>query len=357
MRTRGRLLGAFLGALSLAVALTAAPSFAFADEAQINVSVPTTVPCYVKHDGTVITPSEWKVENVGSEEVSLGDVSVSQNNDEAISLSASSSVAGGNKSAWFSYKNGSTTLSKTDETLAPGKTVSVDRSVGKFDAKTNANALKAATRGAFALATVDFPFGQKQAFAVWYSDNTAGLYKRFKAPSVGDTFDGRTVTRVTTGIEDMKKLFAGAHSLKSVTAADKGIRPKTTESWLNGCWDLTTVDFAKLDTSRTTNMASTFQGCNCLSSVNIEGWDTSSVTNMQGMFNGCFDLTSLNLTGWDTSKVTNTSCMFQSCSSLTSPKSTLRQRSKDCLPKSRFLGMSQKSTCERYLEHLFDAVL
>lgn len=320
MGTRGRLLGALLGALSLAVALTAAPSFAFANEAQINVSVPMTVPCFVKHDGTVITPSEWKIGNVGSEEVSLGDVSVSQNNDEAISLSASSSVAGGNKSAWLSYKNGSTTLSKTNETLTPGKTASVDWSVGKLDAKNNANALKAATRGAFALGTVDFSFGQKQAFAVWYSDNTAGLYKRFKALSVGDTFDGRTVTRVTTGIEDMKKLFAGAHSLKSVTAVDEGIRPKTTESWLNGCWGLTTVDFAKLDTSRTTSM--------------------------QRMFNGCFDLTSLDLTGWDTSKVTHANYMFQSCSSLTSPKSTLRQRSKDCLPKSRFLGMSQKSIRE-----------
>lgn len=317
MGTRGRLLGALLGALSLAVALTAAPSFAFANEAQINVSVPMTVPCFVKHDGTVITPSEWKIGNVGSEEASLGDVSVSQNNDEAISLSASSSVAGGNKSAWLSYKNGSTTLSKTDETLAPGKTASVDWSVGKLGAKNNANALKAATRGAFALGTVDFSFGQKQAFAVWHSDNTAGLYKRFKALSVGDTFDGRTVTRVTTGIEDMKKLFAGAHSLKSVTAVDEGIRPKTTESWLNGCWGLTTVDFANLDTSRTTNM--------------------------QRMFNGCFDLTSLDLTGWDTPKVTHANYMFQSCSSLTSPKSTLRQRSKDCLPKSRFLGMSQKS--------------
>ncbi len=64
---------------------------------------------------------------------------------------------------------------------------------------------------------------------------------------------------------------------------------------------------------------------------------------MQRMFNGCFDLTSLDLTGWDTSKVTHANYMFQSCSSLTSPKSTLRQRSKDCLPKSRFLGMSQKS--------------
>ena len=76
MRTRGKLLGALLGALSLAAALAAAPSPALAAEGQIKVSVPTTVPCVVKHDGTVIAPSDWKMENKGSEEVSLGKVSV-----------------------------------------------------------------------------------------------------------------------------------------------------------------------------------------------------------------------------------------------------------------------------------------
>lgn len=94
MGTRGRLLGALLGALSLAAALTAAPSPALAAEGQIKVSVPETVPCFVRHDGTVITPSNWVMKNEGSEEVSLGKVSVTPS-DEKIGLSASSSVAGG----------------------------------------------------------------------------------------------------------------------------------------------------------------------------------------------------------------------------------------------------------------------
>lgn len=97
MRTRGKLLGAFLGALSLVAALAAAPSPALAAEGQIKVSVPTTVPCVVKHDGTVIAPSDWEMKNVGSEEVSLGKVSVNPS-DKKIGLSASSSVAGGAKS-------------------------------------------------------------------------------------------------------------------------------------------------------------------------------------------------------------------------------------------------------------------
>ena len=298
-------------------ALALCPAPALAADGQVDVSVPTTVPCFVKHDGTVITPSSWEMKNVGSEEVSLGAVSVTAQ-DQAISLSASSSVAGDAKSQWFSYENGSFTQAKTGETLAPDASVSVDWSVGKLDATANASTLEAAANGAFALARVDFTFGQKQAFAVYYSDDTAGLYKRLEVPSVGDTFDGRTVTRVITGIEDKTGIFKGYHSLKSVTAVDENIRPKTTESWFENCDNLTTADLAKLNTSGTTNMASTFKSCWKLSSVNIENWNTSSVTNMQSLFDQCFRLTSLDLTGWNVSNVTNTSYMFRNSSQLTS---------------------------------------
>lgn len=207
MRTRGKLLGAFLGVLSLAAALAAAPSPALADEAQIKVSVPTTVPCVVRHDGTVIAPSGWEMRNVGSEEVSLGEVSVNPS-DEKISLSASSSVGdGAEPSEWFSYENGTFSQAKPGKALAPGASVSVKWSVGRLDAAANAPTLKAAANGTYALARVKFTFGQKQAFAVRFSDGTAGLYKRLDVPSEGDTFDGRTVTRVVTGIEDRDTLF------------------------------------------------------------------------------------------------------------------------------------------------------
>lgn len=275
MRTRGKLLGAFLGALSLAAALTVAPSPALADEAQIKVSVPTTVPCVVKHDGTVIAPSSWEMKNVGSEEVSLGAVSVTPHNeDEAISLSANLSVAGGAESQWFSYEKGSLKQAKTVDALDPGAIVSVHWSVGKLDAEANASTLEEATKGEFKLARVDFHYGQKQAFAVWYSDGTAGLYNRLEVPDVGDTFDGHKVTRVVTGIEDKSNLFENS-KVTSVKAVDEGIKPTDTSNWFNGCSSLATADLAKLNTSRTTNMRSMFGNCEKLASPETSPAGTS----------------------------------------------------------------------------------
>lgn len=342
MRTRGRLLGALAGALSLAAALAAAPSPALAAEGQIKVSVPTTVPCVVKHDGTVIAPSSWEMKNVGSEEVSLGKVTVTPH-DEKIGLSASSSVGDGAKSQpksqWFSYKNGSFTQAqdKTGEALAPGASVSVDWTVDKLDAAANASTLKAAANaanGAYTLARVKFTFGQKQAFAVRFSDGTAGLYKRFEVPSVGDTLDGRTVTRVVTGIEDknMQHVFYGDHGLTSVTAVDKGIQPRTLYEWFRDCTSLKEANLKKLDTSKSTDMNGTFEGCSSLTSVDVSGWDTSSVKAPASMFYGCSSLTSIDVSGWKTSNFTcrggkpRTSCLRAICSTAaaSSPRSTSR---------------------------------
>ena len=318
MRTRGKLLGAFLGALSLAAALTVAPSPALAAEGQIKVSVPTTVPCVVKHDGTVIAPSSWKMKNVGSEEVSLGKVSVNPS-DKAISLSASSSVGDGAKSSeWFSYENGTFSQAKTGEALAPGASVSVKWSVGRLDAAANASTLKAAANGTYALARVDFTFGQKQAFAVRFSDGTAGLYKRFEVPSVGDIFDDRTVTRVVTDIENKnrQRIFYRDSGLTSVTAVDEGIRPKTLYEWFRDCTSLKEANLKKLDTSKSADMNGTFQGCSSLTSVDVSKWDTSNFVTTFYMFSGCGKLTTLDVSNWKTSNVTDMCKMFYDCSAL-----------------------------------------
>ena len=316
MRTRGKILGAFLGALSLVAALTAAPSPALADGAQINVSVPEAVPCFVKHDGTVIAPSNWEIKNEGTEEVSLGAVSVTPS-DEEISLSAKSSVADDAKSEWFSYKNRSFAQVKTGEKLAPGASVSVDWSVGKLDATTNASTLEAAANGTFALAKVDFSFGQKQAFAVRFEDGTAGLYKRLEAPNVGDTFDDRKVAKVVTGIENKTELFENDSGVTSVKAVDEGIRPSTTSRWFYQCHRLKSVDLSGLDTSGLTNMSEMFYECVNLSSLDLSRWDTSRVTTMHNTFCGCLSLPSLDVSGWVTSSVTNMSGTFKDCDKLT----------------------------------------
>lgn len=226
--------------------------------------------------------------NVGSEEVSLGKVSVNPS-DKKIGLSASSSVGDGAKSSeWFSYKNGTFSQAKTGEALAPGASVSVDWTVDKLDATANASTLEAAANGAFTLAKVKFTFGQKQAFAVRFSDGTAGLYKRLDMPSEGDIFDGRTVTKVLPGIEYRTDLFRNDYDLTSVKAVDKGIRPRTTSGWFRHCARLKRVDLSKLATSRLTSMEGTFLGCSNLSSLDVSGWDTSSLTSMENTFWGVF---------------------------------------------------------------------
>ena len=172
-------------------------------------------------------------------------------------------------------------------------------------------------KGTFALARVDFSFGRKRAFAVWYTDGTAGLYRRAEVPSARDAFDGRTVARVETGIEDKAGLFKDDSGLTSVTAVDEGIRPKTTSDWFDGCANLEEADLDRLDTSKVTSMGSMFDGCCSLTTLDVSGWDTSKVTDMGDMFRGCYGLTTLDVSGLDTSSVTDMRAMFSLCIWLT----------------------------------------
>ena len=86
----------------------------------------------------------------------------------------------------------------------------------------------------------------------------------------------------------------------------------------SGCFNLESIDFSSLDTSRVTDMSSMFSGCSSLESLDLSSLDTSSVTNMDWMFYGCSRLTSLDLSSFDTSSVTRMGSMFCDCSSLAS---------------------------------------
>ena len=64
-------------------------------------------------------------------------------------------------------------------------------------------------------------------------------------------------------------------------------------SMFNSCWQLTSLDLSKWDTSNVTNMGSMFKECSKLTSLDLSNWDTSNVTNMGSMFKECSKLTSL----------------------------------------------------------------
>ena len=166
-----------------------------------------------------------------------------------------------------------------------------------------------------------------KAFAV-YSDDDQSLnfYKRSAVPAVGDTFEGKKVTAVYTGIEEKPttqypQWKDKASKIKTAVVVDNGIKPVSTAHWFDaGYRNLATVAIAKLDTSSVTDMNSMFGGCPRLTSVDgLSSWDTSSVTDMGGMFGYCSYLKSVgDLSSWNTSNVTSMDRMFYGCEQLKS---------------------------------------
>ena len=75
------------------------------------------------------------------------------------------------------------------------------------------------------------------------------------------------------------------------------------------CYDLTSLDLSKWNTSEVTNMYGMFTGCRSLTSLDLTNWDTSNVTNMSYMFSDCTNLSEIRM-GGDVSNVTNMSYMF-----------------------------------------------
>ena len=321
-RTLSRLAAASACGISLAAALLFSPAVALADDGQIQVDVPTEVPCTMKADGTVITPTNWEIKNVGTQDVSLEGVSV-EPNDRGISLSAASTLSDRSPDNWFSYENGDFSQQKIGEVLEPSKSVRVSWSVGKLDGSKNASTIEQATKGTYTLAKVNFSFSTKRAFAVLFDNGEARLYKRSEVPKVGDSYDGKKVVALSTSVETgqgTSQLFGWQHNqdIKSVEVVDDGITPVCTNSWFYNCQNLETADMHKLDTSYTSDMSSMFRGCYSLRSLDISTWNTSSLREAVFTFWECEKITSFDVAKWDTSKLEDAHGIFEKCRAATS---------------------------------------
>ena len=208
------------------------------------------------------------------------------------------------------------------------------------------------------LGTVSFTLGGAEpvAFAV-YSDDDKSLnfYKRLDVPEVGDTFEGKTVTKVYTGIEtdtyvsraDVPWADHKADIVK-VEAVDR-IQPVSMARWFDMAKienpKVTEVDLSKVstgacksifclfqkakslrridglqnwDTSSCTTMKAAFSNCSALQSIDVSNWNTSKASDLSYLFRGCSSLQSLDVSGWNTSSCTDMNSMFRDCMSLES---------------------------------------
>ncbi len=292
------------------------------DDDTIVVSVPTTVPCTLLSDGTVVAPTSWKIENSGSTPARLAMATATTDYD-GISVSAKA-----NGSTLLDYSAGFVSYDPT--LIVPAKgSLDVSWAVSRLDPAVHADLFERAAQHPVTLLSALFLFCAQSTepsdpgsvpFAV-YSEDDASLtfYKRRALPVEGSVFEGKMATAVYANIQNTKSTppWKGiARKIERVAVVDGGVAPQTMYAWFFNCANLLSVNLSKLDTSRTTSLEYAFSGCKSLTDIDLSTFDTSSVRSFADVFQDCSSLRSVNLAGWDTSSGNNFRQMFIQCSSL-----------------------------------------
>lgn len=316
-------------AVAWCLAFSLAPAYAdetaegaLAEDDTIVVTMPTTVPCALLSDGTVATPTSWKIENSGSTPARLAMASAKTDYDD-ISISAK---AGG--LTLLDYSGG---FASYDPTLIVPAQESLDVSwaVSQIDPTAHADLFEQSSQHPVTLLSASFLFCAQSTepsdpgsvpFAV-YSEEDASLtfYKRRALPVEGSMFEGKTATAVYANIENTKSTppWKGVASrIERVAVVDDGVAPQTMYAWFFECNNLVSVNLSKLDTSKTTSLGYAFSRCKSLTDLDLSALDTSSVRSFADVFQDCSSLRSVNLTGWDTSSGKDFRQMFYRCDSL-----------------------------------------
>ena len=295
---------------------------ASADDDTIVVTMPTTVPCALLSDGTVATPTSWKVENSGSTPARLAMATATTAYD-GISVSAKSG-----SSTLLDYSGGFASYDPTLVVPANGS-LDVSWSVSRLDPTAHADLFEQASQHPVTLLSASFLFCAQSTepsasdsvpFAV-YSEDDASLtfYKRRTLPVQGSVFEGKTATAVYANIQNTKSTppWKGvASKIKRVAVVDGGIAPQTMYAWFFECNNLLSVNLSRLDTSKTTSLGYAFSRCKSLTALDLSALDTSSVRSFADVFQDCSSLRSVNLAGWDTSSGKDFRQMFYRCASL-----------------------------------------
>ena len=295
---------------------------ASADDDTIVVTMPTTVPCALLSDGTVATPTSWKVENSGSTPARLAMATATTAYD-GISVSAKA-----NGSTLLDYSAGFASYDPTMIVPVQGS-LDVSWAVSRLDPAVHAALFEQAAQHPVTLLSASFLFCAQSTepsasdsvpFAV-YSEDDASLtfYKRRALPVEGSVFEGKTATAVYANIQNTKSTppWKGvASKIKRVAVVDGGIAPQTMYAWFFECNNLLSVNLSRLDTSKTTSLGYAFSRCKSLTDLDLSALDTSSVRSFADVFQDCSSLRSVNLAGWNTSSGKDFRQMFIQCASL-----------------------------------------
>lgn len=372
-------------AATIAIALgTASPAFATGEpsvdpivpDAEISVTVPTSIPCIMMADGTVVTPSDLYIVNSG----------------DAVVVDAYTADAMGNAVDFTLDIGGTRALSRTGgKDTAPASGIDFSSGskvlhlkVSKLDRKTNAALMDKASRGGTDMLKLGFKFSEKalQGDVFISGDTTVGSTLTATAsnlqadakPSYQWYRDGSAISGATSGayttveadagheiickVTDSSGRYSGALTSNAITpvqpepvafavfSVDDGSlnfykRPNVPEAGTRFEGRTATEVYTGIETnrwfgyerpwdSRSASIWSTkvvdviqpeyttswFMDCSSLISVDLQKLDTSNVKKMDYMFYGCSSLRTLDVSGFNTGNVDTMALMFDGCSNL-----------------------------------------
>ena len=324
--------------------------------ANIDATVPASLPITVSSDGVVTTATNAAIHNYGSSPIFVSSINVTAENgwslvtkDAAASASIGAKVISmGFNGSWMDA-SGAVDTSSFDRISSSG-TLNLS-----YDAKTpGVVTAESSSTAATATFVVGLPTAPTMAAgSSWYKSaqdrNTitkitfmdsytpASCDEKWAADvnGTGDITCYRTGTEIIIAGNGIGKILANANSshLFSYSSGNSGFIELTSienlalldtskitsmSQMFYDCSGLTSIDVSSFDTSNVTDMSYMFGSCHGLTSIDVSSFDTSSVTNMSDMFDDCHGLTSIDVSSFDTSNVTDMSCMFGYCSGLTS---------------------------------------
>ena len=355
-RTAARLITALIALTATAIMIP--PPQAHADSAKpgqaaddnIEISVPTTVPCLVKADGTIIAPTAetWKIRNDSPQPVTL-DTTAADTITPGTAITAKSQPAtlyeddtqDGKGSYTITIDDtGNETRAEggTDEhpvQIVPGESLGFD-----WDVQLPTRLLNCAPSQPIAVADISMTFKtiKKTAFAVYSGDDhSLDFYKRIRIPQVGETLNGKTVTNIYTGFETTKyrciktgEYDAGytdsaiidtpwydrRYDIESVEVIDGGIQPEYLDYWFMNFTRCKSLKLDSLDTSQCKTMARTFNRCRKATDIEVSKWDVSCMTELYETFLECNELVALDISGWICPRNTSLHSTWNNCNKL-----------------------------------------
>ena len=306
--------------------------------ANIDATVPASLPITVSSDGAVTTATNAAIHNYGSSPIFVSSINVTAENGWSLATEdAAASASIGAKVISMGFNGSWMDASGDVDTSGFERISSSDTLNISYDAKipkvVTAESSSTAATATFVVGLPTVPTmaagsswyksaqGRNTITKITFMDSyTPASYDEKWAADVNGTGDitcYRTGTEIIIAGNGTGKILANANS--SYLFSYSSSKPFPGLSSKNRFTKLTSIEnLALLDTAKVTNMDSMFHNCTGLTSLDVSGLDTANVTDISGMFIGCSGLTSLDVSNFDTANVTRMDSMFSSCSGLTS---------------------------------------